>query len=228
MTRPFIDYTPLGLLPPTDKDLQSAIYRLMGAWRALDAVRDVAAPVRPERAMKPAPGPRAPTSVAVIDLIVEVEERLRPAVVEACISMAAPRPRKGIPTTVVGLLATPHLWDEMSDPMRGWLWVEVQEAAAMFEEYVDKVQPSTEAPPAKEPRLFAWQVVERLAGMGHRVSEDQLRQWRSRSVRQHITDESVPVITAERARGKNTYLLTEVLDYMGWKDGSSRPSEPAA
>lgn len=220
MTRPFIDYTPDGSVLPTLGDLQDAVYRLMAAWRSIDSVRDTASPVRPERAMKPAPGPRAPTSVAVIDTIIDAEDTLREAVIGACVSMAVPKPRKAIPDTVIGLLASRDSWDELSDPTLGYLWSSVVDAASILEGYVARVQPEVKEPPKVEPRLFDWQVIERLAGMGHRVTEDQLRQWRTRSVKGHMIGESCPVITAEKRGRKNAYLLTEVLDYMQWKDCS--------
>lgn len=221
MTRPFIDYTPEGAATLSLGDLNNAVYRLLRAWRAFDTVRDTHSSARTERAMKPAPGPRPPTSLDAIDTLVDAEDLLREAVVAACAAMSVPRPHRTVPDTVMGLLACSDSWHEMSDPTLGYLWSRVLDAALALEGYVARVQPEAKEPPKEEPRLTDKQVIDRLAGMGHRVTADQLRQWRARSVKEHLADDAVPVITAEKRGRRNVYLLTEVLDYMQWKDCST-------
>lgn len=73
-------------------------------------------------------------------------------------------------------------------------------------------------PPHVEPRQYAPAICQRLAGMGHRVTPDTLRAWASRS---HTTP---AIITTEQKGTKNTYLLTEVLDFIQWRNDQRQPT----
>lgn len=202
----------------TQGGLQAAVYRLMSAWRTFDSVRDSQPVVRSERVTKPAPGPRTPTNVAAIDTEMEAERALRAAVVAACSSMSVPKPSRSIPGTVVGLLASRPFWGELSDEEIRYLWSSLSSAASILDGFSRQ---HTEAPKTTQPRLFDWQVVAMLQGLGYRVTCPQLRQWRTRSVQARLAGEDCPVITAEKRGRKNVYLLAEVLAYMQWKGCST-------
>lgn len=193
-----------------EQDLRDLADELRHLYRELDALKYAPPAPREARVMKPRPGPSTPGNWLAMALDRDMTADLFEMVRDAANHVD--------PTAVI------HHHGQ-------WLceWIKLKSfyiaadfpaALELHELMTDQARrlnkrlhpPGTDQVANRpEPRQYAPAICQRLAGMGHRVTPDTLRAWASRS------SDTPATITTEQRGTKNTYLLTEVLDFIRWR-----------
>lgn len=192
--------------------LRDAAKDLLGLYVQLDRAKYAANQPKGERVMRAAPGPRPPAPDAIISLDEELVSRLFEMVSEV---------RNHIRPSLILTKYGPRLCSFVA--FNAQAISELDVAPDLLEEIHDqahqinkRINPPDTAEVANrpEPRQDATHITRRLITRGRTATTDQVRKWAERG---HIT-------RVERADGKATYLMSEVLKYLESRD-APEPAE---
>lgn len=162
---------------------------------------------RPDiRTMVTAPGPQAPGNAQAINLDGELKPQIRAWCFTFLDTIDDPKPipARELPTValVEWLLMYPYY---IADYLDGEAFVdELRQWIRRVEKVVGRDQDAAELAARPEVRQDAAHIVRRMGTRGWVISKDQVRKWAERG---HIS-------RVNRADGKGTYLLTEVIEYL--------------
>lgn len=183
---------------------------LQAAFLDLDAAKFAHSFIRPERKQRPTPGPQTPGDARAVHLGVDITIWL--GEIAKDIRNHIEPSRALVDESGVSLCR----WIQFNAALIAELdWAD--DVADALLDYTRRIDRFLGGPPTvdlnrPEPRQYAPAICQRLSSMGYRVNPETLRQWVARS------STTPHPISVEILRGKSRYLLTEILDYLTWRE----------